>query len=542
MRGLGIRLPFLKRRDHSGRRNGGGGNGGGRGPGGPSLSRQLQANLNAIRRELGDSSDLTIRLIRDDSGRVLAAVVYIDGIVIFDTINQMLLSPIMERVHELSSGRSSLSAADMRALLEAGTIQLGRVRETYDLSHLIEELLTGSTIILSDGSSVAFAAATRGGEKRSVDEPSSQTVARGPKEGFTEDVQTNISLIRRRIKSPLIRVENRLLGKHTKTVTSVVYMKGIAREEVVEEIRRRLSRIEVDSILESGYVEEFIQDEVWTPFPTIQNSERPDAIAAGILEGQVAIVVDGSPFVLLAPVTFVKFFQSSEDYYQRFDIATFLRVIRMVSFFISMLLPSLYIAITTFHQEMLPTPLLISLAAQREGVPFPALIEAMLMEVTFEVLREAGVRMPRIIGPAISIVGALVLGQAAVQAGLVSAAMIIVVSFTAIANFVIPALNMAIAARLIRFAMMLLAATLGLFGIMSGVMILLIHLVSLKSFGVPYMTPLAPLKISNLKDVLVRAPWWLMKTRPSVISTEDRVRQAPGLKPGPPKDRGERGS
>lgn len=554
MRGFRVSLPFLRRSDRSGRMNGGGRNGEGResrggregsggngngGQGGAPLFRRLQENLDAIRHELGDSADLTIRLIRDDQGRVLAAAVYIDGIVNFDTINQNLLSPIMERIHELSSGHSSLSASDIQAMLASSTIQLGRVRETRELGHLVNELLTGSTVVLTEGSAVGFAAATRGGEKRSVDEPSSQTVARGPKEGFTEDVQTNISLIRKRIKSPLIRVENRLLGRHTKTVTSLVYMQGIAQEQVVEEIRRRLSRIDVDSILESGYVEEFIQDEVWTPFPTMQNSERPDAIAAGVLEGQVAIIVDGSPFVLLAPSTFVKFFQSSEDYYQRYDIATFLRVIRMVSFCVSMLLPSMYIAITTFHQEMLPTPLLISLAAQREGVPFPAVIEAMLMEVTFEVLREAGVRMPRIIGPAISIVGALVLGQAAVQAGLVSAAMIIVVSFTAIANFVIPALNMAIAARLIRFAMMLLAATLGLFGIMSGVMILLIHLVSLKSFGVPYMSPFAPIKKSNLKDVLVRAPWWLMKKRPEMLaSSEELVRQAPGQKPGPPKTSG----
>lgn len=529
MRWFGLPLPFRKRRKPA---NGSKATGNGR-TDGPAISRELRVNLEGIRRELGNSSDLTIRMLPDSSGRDLAAVVYISGIVNSDAINQMVLDPIQSRIQELA-GHSRIPVPDLQSMLTSETVRIGNVKEIGGLGALIDAMLSGSTIVLLEGSSLAFAAATRGGEKRSVDEPSSQTVTRGPKESFTEDVQTNVSLIRRRIKSPLVRVESLKIGRHTQTDVNLVYMKGIADEKVVREIRLRLSRIDVDGILESGYVEEFIQDEAWTPFPTIQNSERPDAVAAGILEGQIAIIVDGTPFVLYAPVTFVKFFQSSEDYYQRYDIATFLRILRLVSFFVSMLLPSMYIAITTFHQEMLPTPLLISLAAQREGMPFPAILEALLMEITFEVLREAGVRMPRVIGPAISIVGALVLGQAAVQAGLVSAAMIIVVSFTAIANFVIPALNMAIAARLIRFVMMILAGTLGLFGIMAGMMILFIHLVGLRSFGVPYMTPFTPIVWSNMKDVFVRVPWWAMKKRPMTISPNNRTRQAPGQKPTPP--------
>ncbi|WP_435163037.1 spore germination protein [Paenibacillus glycanilyticus] len=250
-----------------------------------------------------------------------------------------------------------------------------------------------------------------------------------------------------------------------------------------------------------------------------------------------AMLEGSSVFSLLAPVTFFKFFQSSDDYYQRSHIATFLRIIRMVSFFITMLLPSLYIAITTFHQEMLPTPLLISLAAQREGTPFPALLEAFLMEVTFEILREAGVRMPRIIGPAISIVGALVLGQAAVQAGIISAAMVIVVSFTAIASFVIPAVNMGVAARLIRFVLMILAGTFGLFGVMSGLMILMAHLCGLRSFGKPYMMPVSPLVVSNLKDVLLRVPWWAMRKRPVIIAdSSNEIRLGGSQKPRPDQE------
>jgi spore germination protein KA len=381
------------------------------------------------------------------------------------------------------------------------------------MNDLMNAIFSGNTVILAEGWSQGISASTSKWKQRGVEEPSTQTVIRGPKEGFTEDLLTNVSLLRRRIKSPALWT----------------------KDSVVNEVLERLDRIETDSILESGYLEEFIQDVTFTPFPTISNTERPDAVAAAIMEGQIAVLVDGTPFVLLLPVTFFKFFLASEDYYQRFDIASFVRIMRFIAFTISMLLPSLYIAISTYHQEMLPTTLLVSLAGQREGVPFPALIEAFMMEITFEVLREAGLRMPRAIGPAVSIVGALVLGQAAVEAGLVSAAMVIVVSFTAISSFVAPAFNIAIAARIIRFFFMLLAGTLGLFGIMSGIFFFLIHLAGLRSFGIPYMAPVSPFVPKNWKDIFVRVPWWMMRTRPHLITRKNSVRQGKNLRPTPPE-------
>ncbi|TMV51599.1 spore germination protein [Paenibacillus mesophilus] len=497
-----------------------------------SFSSDLQSNIETIHARLGTSPDIVIRIMnnRDDkTAGIPYALVYIDGLVDMVTVNVMIRElagiPSLETLHSES----------FYGHLKDRTLPVGGLREVDTPDEAFLCIFNGGTLLLMDGSGSALIADTAGGNGRAVEEPSSQTVVRGPKEGFTEHFRTNTALLRRKIKSPDLRIEVKVIGTNTKTNVGIVYLKGVANDQVVEEVGRRLDSIETDSILESGYIEEYIQDATFTPFPTIQNTERPDAAAAGILEGQICIIVDGTPFVLLAPVTFFKFFQSSEDYYQRYDIATFLRLIRYSSFLLSMLLPSLYIAITTFHQEMLPTTLLIGLAAQREGVPFPALLEAMLMEVTFEVLREAGVRMPRVIGPAISIVGALVLGQAAVQAGLVSGAMVIVVSFTAIANFVIPAINMAITARLIRFTLMILGATLGLFGIMSGLMVMLIHMASLRSFGIPYLMPVAPLIKENLKDIFVRVPWWAMITRPQLISAGNRIRQKKGRKPSPPK-------
>lgn len=495
------------------------------------ISARLPDNVKWLYDQLGGSSDIVVRTFSDSASGIDGVVFFIDSLVDQQTINEMILKPILNEMGRHPETKPS----DWLGVLKNRVLSVGRIKDLQTLDETLSQLMEGSSIILLHGCTIALAAGSPGGEKRSVEEPATQTVIRGPKEAFTENINTNMSLLRRRIKSPQLRVEYRQIGKQTKTHIALVYLKDIAKDDIVKEIGARLDRIDTDSILESGYIEEFIQDGIVTPFPTMQNTERPDAAAGGILEGQIAIVVDGTPFVLLAPVTFIRFFQSSEDYYQRYDIATFLRALRYGAFFVSMLLPSLFIAITTFHQEMLPTPLLISLAAQREGVPFPALVEGLLMEITFEVLREAGVRMPKVIGPAISIVGALVLGQAAVQAGLVSAAMVIVVSFTAIANFVIPAINMAITARLIRFAMMILGGTFGLFGVMSGLMVLLIHMASIRSFGISYLVPFSPFIWRNWKDVLVRLPHWAMKQRPLAVSSQkNQTRQAQGQMPEPP--------
>jgi spore germination protein KA len=481
------------------------------------ITPSIQDTMQVMSQRMGNSSDFMVRKVPGRDGIPDIALCYIEGLVDLDQLNSIMETWLTATVDVTeTTGMDSL----LKKVLPAG-----QVSQLQTVNALIPAVLEGKAVILIDGLEVAYSASIAGLEKRSIVEPSSQTVIRGPKDGFTEDISTNLSLIRRRLRTPDLRVQTMVIGKYTNTKVTTAYIDGIADPNVVSEIMSRLHSIETDSVLESGYIEEFIQDASVTPFPTMINTERPDAVAGSLLEGQVAVLIDGSPFVLIAPVTFFKFLHSSEDYYQRYDLTTFLRAIRFVSFVVSLLLPSLYIAFSTFNQEMIPTPLLISLAAQREGTPLPALIEAFMMELTFEIIREAGVRMPRVIGPAISIVGALVLGQAAVQAGLVSGAMVIVVSFTAIANFAIPAFSMAAAIRLIRFALMLLAGTLGLFGILAGIVPIYVHLVSLTSFGVPYLSPFTPLRFSEMKDLIVRLPWPLLKTRPKEISQRNLVRQ-----------------
>lgn len=495
------------------------------------LSSRLEDNLARLQHSEQTRSDIVLRLIHDSiTGSKEFALVYIEGLVDIASINESLVRPLMSAMSGFEESTEERFTEIRNCAAATGPAEL-----IEDMDALWQQIMQGNTVILAEGFDRAISAGTSGGEYRSLTEPTTQNVIRGPKEAFTENLRTNTSLISRRLKSPKLRVEDKVIGVQTQTNVSVVYLEGIAESSVVKEIHKRLDHIDIDAILESGYIEELIEDAALSPFPTIFNTERPDVATAGLLDGRVAIIVDGTPFVLLAPITFFSFFQSSEDYYQRFYIASFWRMLRFGAFFVSLLLPSLYIAITTYHPEMLPTTLLISLVAQREGVPFPALIEAFLMEITFEILREAGVRMPKAIGAAISIVGALVLGQAAVEAGLISAAMVIIVSFTAISNFVLPSTNLSVTVGLIRFLLMLLAGGLGLYGIMVGLMVLCIHLASLRSFGVPYLMPLAPLVWKNLKDVFIRLPLWKMRTRPAGVTGPNRIREGKDQKPAPPK-------
>lgn len=492
------------------------------------LKESLEDNLGQIRKTLGNSSDVIIREIKlaARDGEQRAGILYTDGLADQKIVSDFILEPLLKdtKVKDDDVPGTEFPSRVMQVVKNCA-IPVGGIRSIADFESLYLALLSGDTIILVDGEAKGIAASTRGWKGREVGEPASETVVRGPREAFTENIRTNTALLRRKIKDPSLWLHTMQIGQRTRTDIGIMFIQGIANDKIVEEVRKRLDRIDVDGILESGYIEEMIEDASSSPFPTVYNSERPDVIAAELLEGKIAILVDGTPFVLIVPALFMSFLHSAEDYYQRTDISNLIRILRYVGLFISLLAPSLYIAITTFHQELLPTALLINLAAQREGVPFPAFIEALMMEITFEILREAGIRMPKYIGSAISIVGTLVIGQAAVEAGIVSSAMVIVVAITAISNFVLPAFNMSIAFRMLRFPLMVLAASFGLFGLVIGIITLVLHMCSLRSFGVPYMSPFAPFIPSDQKDAIFRLPHWLLKTRPRLISQNDITRR-----------------
>lgn len=493
------------------------------------LSTSMELNLTVLRQVLGNPQDLSIReftLASDTEYK--AAVVMVEGLAQRELVNEQVLKALMLDVRfEKSLGNRKL----FDQIKKYGITNV-IVEESQTMGEVVNELLSGDTVFFLDGVNRALMVASRGWEDRSISEPATEAVIRGPRDGFTETLRTNTGLIRRRIKSPDLRLEATKIGRRTQTDVVILYLEGIAKTGVIDEVRRRLQRIDIDAVLESGYIEELIEDSPGSPFPQIEHSERPDKVAAAVLEGRVAILVDTTPFVLMVPTVFWQFMQSAEDYYERYLVGSLARMIRILAYLLSLTLPAIYIALTAFHQEMIPTPLALSIAASREGVPFPAVVEALMMGVTFEILREAGIRLPRPAGQAVSIVGALVIGEAAVQAGIVSQAMVIVVALTGIGSFAVPAYSAAVAGQSFRILFVLLAAALGLFGILAGLSFVLIHMCALQSFGVNYLTPVTSALPNDYKDIAVRTPWWAMRRRPGRIAAQ-KNREEAGLKPGP---------
>ncbi|WP_416176494.1 spore germination protein [Clostridium sp.] len=498
----------------------------------PKLSSDLEENMAHFRRILGDSPDIIYRELRIGSKmQIKAALIFLDGIAKKDVIDKHVLKPLLNdtRLHRMEN-EFEFQTLD---IIKEGILSAESIRQTVFINKSIDECLSGNTIFLMDGCNKALIIHSTDWKSRNIEEPKTEVTVRGPREGFSESILINISLLRHKIKNPNLTFETMQIGTQTRTSICISYIKGIANKKLVKEVKQRLSKIHTDAILESGYIEQFIEDEPYSIFPTVGNCEKPDTAAAKILEGRVAILVDGTPFVLTVPMLFIEGFQSGEDYYSRPFLSSLIRILRILSFLITILTPAAYVMLSTFHQELIPTKLLFTMAADHEGVPFPAVMEAFLMLITFEILREAGVRLPRPVGQAVSIIGALVLGEAAVSAGLVGGLMIIVVSITAISSFVIPTFTDV--TSILRIVFLILAGSLGIFGIGMGSLVVLIHVVSLNSFGTPYFYPFAPFDKTDLKDTFIRTFLWKMITRPKLIKPENTKREASDLKPTPPR-------
>ncbi|QAY65871.1 spore germination protein [Paenibacillus protaetiae] len=486
---------------------------------GITLTGELEHDLFLLKEKFDRCSDIVCRTICSGNQEIAVAV-YLDGLVDDMRIESELIKPLMSQSELFANpGRDAQLELPLHAIAHA---------DQFETTDHIEDATTavckGATAVLISGVPQIHLAYLKKWEQRAVEEPITEAVIRGPRDGFIENLRVNTTLIRRRLPTADLKMEPMQVGRISRTELAIVYLDSIVMPGLVDEIKSRISRIDMDAVLESGYIEEMICDSHFTIFPQMISTERPDRVAASILEGRAAIIVDNTPFVLIAPSLITDVLQANEDYYQNFIVSTIMRWLRLILTFCALTFPSIFIAVSTFHQEMIPTTLLLSIASSRENVPFPALVEALLMEAAFEALREAGIRLPRPAGQAVSIVGALVIGQAAVQAGIVSATLIIVVSFTGIASFIFPLYNQGLAIRMLRFPLMLMAGMLGLYGIFLGLLLLLAHLCKLRSFGVPYLTPLSPLHVSDLKDVFVRAPWTHMTKRPAATGKVNRRR------------------
>lgn len=483
------------------------------------ISHILEDNLKIIQYIFEGCSDLIIRKIKiTNNPEYTAALIY------FENMTQLNLmeETIIEKLTNYS--RDSSYRPDK---LEYCKYLLGiRDNDIYTYANdIANSILSGNAVLLIDGLDKAMVINSNNPPSRAVEEPNVESVVRGPREGFTESISTNIALIRKRIKTPHLKTETFIVGRQTKTKVTIAYISNIANEKTVKEVKERISRIDIDSVIGISYIKEYIEDAPLSGFPTVFSTERPDVAASKILDGRVAIITDGNPLVKTVPAVFMEFLNTNEDYYIKYIPATLNRWIRYLSFLLTLTLPGTFIAITTFHQELIPTPLLISFIKSRSDLPYSALLECIMMLIAYEILREAGVRMPRAVGQAISVVGALVLGQAAVEAGLVSTPMVIVIATTAISSFAVPNTDMYEAIRLPRFIFILLGGFLGLLGLICGFTILIIELISIRSFGVPYMEPIAPAIKGEFWDTLVRRPIWTKFTRPWFITGRRSIRR-----------------
>lgn len=452
------------------------------------LSGNLTETEQMLKQVFEKCTDAVFRSVSVHNGPNVL-IVYLDGLVDTARLEEIVLGPQVDLTRIVSDGASA-----------------AKVKETDELEACVSGILTGQTLIVQDQERQALLIDIAKFQMRSVNEPANEPSVRGPREGFTEVLLTNTSMLRRRLLTPLLKMETMTLGEVSHTSIVLVYLEGTTSPDLLQEIRKRLSTIRLKSIQDSSYIEEWIEDDRFSPFPQIQNTERPDTVASSLLEGKAAIFVNGSPNALLLPMTFWNGFQTAEDHYEKFMYVSAVRIIRIILFFMSLLLPSFYVALTTFHPQMIPVTLMMSISAAREGIPFPTLVETFMMEIMIEGLREAGIRLPKAIGSAVSIVGAIVIGQAAVEAGFISAPIVIIVASTGIASFAIPRYGMSLPFRLLRFPLIILSGSFGFFGIAAGTIFILVHLCSLKSFGVPYFTPIAPLRLRNLKDTFLRFP------------------------------------
>ncbi|ANY67767.1 spore gernimation protein GerA [Paenibacillus sp. BIHB 4019] len=482
------------------------------------LFEELHHNVKELRERIGHSPDVVIRSFMMGRLGFQAALIYIDGLVDKPMIHEQVLKPLLHL-------EKNAAGYDRRATVAEAIISAGEVKEQTLLDACVMEVLSGNTVLFLDGTDTALVIDTHGWERRSIEEPVSEAVVRGPRDGFTETLRSNTAMLRRRIKDPSFTMDMYKIGRRSQTDIALLYIKGLTDEALVEETRSRLKQIDIDEVLESGYIEQLVEDNVMSPFPQVQNTERPDRVAGALMEGRVAILVDGTPIALIVPVTFAMMMSSPEDYYERWLPSSLIRLLRYGAAFIALFLPSLYIALISYNHGLIPTKLAISIAAGREGVPFPSIVEALIMEITLEILREAGLRLPKPIGQAVGIVGGLVIGQAAVQAAIVSPIMVIVVALTAISSFAFPQYGAGLAIRILRFGMMMAAAVLGLYGVILFYILITVHMIRLKSFGVPYLSPFVPARPSQWKDLFLRFPLHMLKRRPAMVSPQDDKRQ-----------------
>lgn len=484
-----------------------------------SFSSSLEENLEMITALFVDVDIFIMRTFQNSHNSSLKyAIAYFDGVVDSAIINDDIMKPLMLS-ETVTPGDNLINT------LMNNVVMVNEARKTQKVNDIIDAIAYGDTILFAEGSDEVLILNTKEIRTRAIEEPENERVLSGPREGFNESLVQNLSMVRRKLRTNELKLKYLTLGRVTKTRLCVCYIDKIVNKKILEELYRRLNSIDIDAVLDANYITELIKDAPWSPFRTTGYTERPDVVIGKILEGRIAVFIDGSPVVLTVPYLLIEDFQSDEDYYLSFFYTSFSRFLRIVGFFLTISVPGFYVAVVAYHHEMLPTSLLTSIAIERKSVPLPAALECIIMLFVFDILRETGIRMPTNVGQALSIVGALVIGQAAVDAKLVAAPMIIVVAITGITSLLVPKMNAPVI--YVRVFLLLLATSFGLYGFMLGLCCVMIHLMNLYSFGIPQISTSGSLQFQELKDTFIRAPWWTMITRTKFVA-RDRVRMKKG--------------
>jgi len=481
------------------------------------LGSSLDDNVQQFRTLFqGDDTFIVRFLSNQQCPEARFCILYIEGMLKDEVINESVIQPLIQTVLP----RKTEGGID-HILQEV--ILSNQAEKVSDGNRLLQGILRGECALLMDNCSEGLVINAIGWQNRGIQEPVNEQVLRGPREGFVESIIVNQTMIRRRLATPKLKFVSRLLGKHSKTKVYVCYLEGVANHQILSEVFRRLDKIDVDGVMDAGNISEYIKDAPYSPFETTGITERPDVAAADLLEGRIIILIDGTPVAITLPFLFEEYFQTDDDYYINYYFASFNRLLRMVSFILTITAPGVYVALLTYHHELIPSPLLFSISAAREGVPFPTVVETIFLLFIFEIMREVGMRVPMTVGQTISILGALVLGTAAVDARIVSAPVIIVVAITGLTGLITPRIKAPVI--ILRLMLVLMGGFMGLFGVFFGIIALFQHLCGLRSFGVPYMIEFSSLNPSDIKDTFIRAPHWFMKKRPTFISGRNRTRQ-----------------
>ncbi|KNY26083.1 spore germination protein [Pseudobacteroides cellulosolvens] len=505
------------------------------------VSTDLNTNIEAVKMEfcIPYNTGIITRQFKI-ARKVNSFIAYIDGMVDKVLISEFVIQKLMEE-QNFNCYFEAGSSTSITDFISDNVVAAHDVSKLNDLNSIYFQILSGNTALFIDGEDTCLVISSRGYEKRAVEKPVTENVIMGSQEGFTENLSTNITLIRKIIKNKSLICEKLKIGKVNQSHICIMYINGIVNQEIVKEVKKRVSSIDTDFVLGDGMVGQFIEENPFMIFPQALTTERPDRVASFLAEGKVAIISEGTPFAEIVPNTFFQLLHTSEDAMLRWQYGTFLRIIRVLGMLIAMFLPAIYVALTLFHQEMIPTELLADIASSKEAVPFPTIVEIILLEVSFELIREGGIRIPGIIGQTLGIIGALILGQAAVAAGLVSPILIIIVAVTGLGSFAIPNYSLGLAVRMLRFFFIFLAGILGFYGISLGLFLVACISSNMKSFGVPFFSPVAP-KLKSSPDLIIRQPVWRQKSRPDYVNSPNRKRQSDRVRDWKKRNKGDNNS